>query len=84
MLSHWRQRERQKTLQIQGLRLGPARFPPTCRPIHFEETETAEMILRRRRRRVEDARRNEIDNLPENGVYCLRCFWWGCFHKLGG
>ena len=41
MLSHWRQRERQKTLQIQGLRLGPARFPPTCRPIHFEEPDDA-------------------------------------------
>ena len=41
MLSHWRQRERQKTLQIQGLRLGPARFPPTCRPIHFKEPDDA-------------------------------------------
>ena len=36
---------------------------------------------RRRRRRVEDARRDEVDYLPENGVYCLRCFWWGCFHN---
>ena len=36
---------------------------------------------RRRRRRVEDVRRDEVDYLPENGVYCLRCFWWGCFHN---
>ena len=41
MLSHWRQRERQKTLQIQGLRLGPVRFPPACRPIHFEKPDDA-------------------------------------------
>lgn len=41
MLSHWRQRERQKTLQMQGLRLGPARFPPACRPIHFEKPDDA-------------------------------------------
>ena len=39
---------------------------------------------RRRRRRVEDARRDEVDYLPENGVYCLRCFWWGCFHDPVG
>ena len=39
MLSHWRQRERQKTLQMQGLRLGPARFPPACRPIRFEKPD---------------------------------------------
>ena len=25
---------------------------------------------------ISDVRRDEIDYLPENGVYCLRCFWW--------
>ena len=39
MLSHWRQRERQKTLQMHGLRLGPIRFPPACRPLHFEKPD---------------------------------------------
>ena len=28
--------------------------------------------------------RDEVDYLPENGVYCLRCFWWGCFHNPVG
>ena len=39
--------------------------------------EHAREVLRRRRRRVEDVRRDEVDYLPEDGVYCLRCFWWG-------
>ena len=39
---------------------------------------------RRRRRRVEDVRRDEVDYLPENGIYCLRCFGWGCFHNPVG
>ena len=33
---------------------------------------------------MEDARRDEVDYLPENGVYCLRCFRWGCFHNPVG
>ena len=33
---------------------------------------------------MEDVRRDEVDYLPENGVYCLRCFWWGCFHNPVG
>ena len=41
--------------------------------------EHAREVLRRRRRRVEDVRRDEVDYLPENGVYCLRCFWWCLF-----
>ena len=28
--------------------------------------------------------RDEVDYLPENGVYCLRCFLWGCFHNPVG
>lgn len=39
MLSHRSHRERQKPLQIKGLGLGRVRFPPTCRPIHFEELD---------------------------------------------
>ena len=39
MLSHRSHRERQKPLQIKGLGLGHVRFPPTCRPIHFEELD---------------------------------------------
>ena len=46
--------------------------------------EHAREVLRRRRRRVEDVRRDEVDYLPENGVYCLRCFWWGCLHNPVG
>ena len=41
--------------------------------------EHAREVLRRRRRRVEDVRRDEVDDLPENRVYCLRCFWWFLF-----
>ena len=29
--------------------------------------------------RVEDVRRDEVDDLPENMGYCLRCFWWFLF-----
>ena len=25
------------------------------------------------------ALRDEVDDLPEDGVYCLRCFWWFLF-----
>lgn len=39
MLSHWRHREGQKPLQIQGLWLVARQFPPICRPIHFEELD---------------------------------------------
>ena len=31
------------------------------------------------RRRMKNIRRDEIDYLPEDGVYCLRCFWWFLF-----
>ena len=27
------------------------------------------------RRRMKNIWRDEVDYLPENGVYCLRCFW---------
>ena len=28
---------------------------------------------------MKDIRRDEVDYLPEDGVYCLRCFWWCLF-----
>ena len=28
---------------------------------------------------MKNIRRDEVDYLPENGVYCLRCFWWCLF-----
>ena len=31
------------------------------------------------RRRMKNVRRDEVDDLPEDGVYCLRCFWWCLF-----
>ena len=31
------------------------------------------------RRRMKDIRRDEVDYLPEDRVYCLRCFWWFLF-----
>ena len=36
-------------------------------------------VLRRGRRGVEEVRRNEVDDLPQDGVYCLRCLWWFLF-----
>lgn len=33
------------------------------------------------RRRMKNIRRDEVDYLPEDRVYCLRCFWW-CLHNL--
>ena len=31
------------------------------------------------RRRMKNIRRDEVDYLPEDRVYCLRCFWWFLF-----
>ena len=31
------------------------------------------------RRRMKNIRRDEVDYLPEDRVYCLRCFWWCLF-----
>ena len=28
---------------------------------------------------MKDIRRDEVDYLPEDRVYCLRCFWWFLF-----
>ena len=28
---------------------------------------------------LENIRRDEVDYLPEDRVYCLRCFWWCLF-----
>ena len=36
-------------------------------------------VVRAGRSRVEDVRRDEVDYLPEDRVYCLRCFWWFLF-----
>ena len=41
-------------------------------------------VVRAGRSRVEDVRRDEVDDLPEDRVYYLRCFWWGCFHNPVG
>ena len=31
------------------------------------------------RRRMKNIRRDEVDYLPEDRVYCFRCFWWCLF-----
>ena len=31
------------------------------------------------RHRMKNIRRDEVDDLPEDGVYCFRCFWWCLF-----
>ena len=28
---------------------------------------------------MKNIRRDEVDHLPEDRVYCLRCFWWCLF-----
>ena len=34
---------------------------------------------------MKNIRRDEVDYLPEDRVYCLRCFWWCLFlHKPVG
>ena len=28
---------------------------------------------------MKNIRREEVDHLPEDRIYCLRCFWWCLF-----